>query len=45
MHLNSVDEEVQLGALNNVKYLYQELGGDRIAAELVVHGAGLKLLM
>lgn len=44
MHLNSGDEKVQKGALNNIKHLYQELGGDRVAVELVVHGAGLELL-
>ena len=45
MHLNSDDEQVQKGVLNNIKNLYQELGGDRIEVELVVHGAGIKLLM
>lgn len=44
MHLNSADENVQKGALNNIKHLYQELGGDRVTVELVVHGAGLGLL-
>ncbi len=43
-HLNSGDEKVQKGALNNIKHLYQELGGDRVKVELVVHGAGLELL-
>ena len=45
MHLNSGEENVQKGALNNIKHLYQELGGDRVTVELVVHGAGLKLFM
>jgi intracellular sulfur oxidation DsrE/DsrF family protein len=45
MHLNSGDEKVQKGALNNIKHLYQELGGDRVTVELVVHGAGLELFM
>ncbi len=45
MHLNSGDEKVQKGALNNIKHLYQEMGGDRVTVELVVHGAGLELLM
>jgi intracellular sulfur oxidation DsrE/DsrF family protein len=44
MHLNSGDEKVQKGALNNIKHLYQELGGDHVTVELVVHGAGLELL-
>ena len=43
-HLNSGDEKVQKGALNNIKHLYQALGGDRVKVELVVHGAGLELL-
>jgi len=43
MHLNSSDEKVQKGALNNIKHLYQELGGDRVTVELVVHGTGLEL--
>lgn len=45
MHLNSADEQVQKGALNNIKHLYQELGGDRVKVELVVHGAGLNLFI
>ncbi len=45
MHLNSGDEKVQKGALNNIKHLYQEVGGDRVTVELVVHGTGLELLM
>lgn len=43
-HLNSGDETIQKGALNNIKHLYQEMGGDRVKVELVVHGAGLELL-
>jgi intracellular sulfur oxidation DsrE/DsrF family protein len=45
MHLNSGDEKVQRGALNNIKHLYQELGPQNLTVELVVHGAGLPLLM
>lgn len=45
MHLNSADEHVQKGALNNIKHLYQELGGDGVKVELVVHGAGLTLFL
>jgi uncharacterized protein len=45
MHLNSGDEKVQRGALNNIRHLYQEIGRDRLQLELVVHGAGLSLLM
>jgi intracellular sulfur oxidation DsrE/DsrF family protein len=45
MHLNSGDEKVQRGALNNIKHLYQELGQQNLTVELVVHGAGLPLLM
>ena len=44
MHLNSGDEKVQRGALNNIKHLYQELGPQNLTVELVVHGAGLPLL-
>jgi uncharacterized protein len=45
MHLNSGDSQVQKGALNNIKHLYEELGGDHVTVELVVHGAGLGLFM
>ena len=45
MHLNSGDEKVQRGALNNIRHLYQALGRDRLQLELVVHGAGLGLLV
>ena len=44
MHLNSGDEKAQRGALNNIRHLYQELGRERLAVELVAHGAGLTLL-
>ena len=43
MHLNSGDEKVQRGALNNIRHLYQEVGRERLLLELVVHGAGLSL--
>lgn len=43
MHLNSGDEKVQRGALNNIRHLYQEVGRERLQLELVVHGAGLAL--
>ena len=45
MHLNSGDEKVQRGALNNIKNLYQALGREHLTVELVVHGAGLPLLI
>jgi intracellular sulfur oxidation DsrE/DsrF family protein len=45
MHLNSGDEKVQRGVLNNILHLYQELGRERLQVELVAHGAGLGLLM
>jgi intracellular sulfur oxidation DsrE/DsrF family protein len=45
MHLNSGDEKTQRGALNNIRHLYQEVGRERLQVELVVHGAGLGLLM
>jgi uncharacterized protein len=45
MHLNSGDEKVQRGALNNIRHLYQEVGRERLQVELVAHGAGLSLLM
>ena len=44
MHLNSGDEKVQRGALNNIRNLYQEVGREHLLVELVVHGAGLPLL-
>ena len=44
MHLNSGDEKVQRGALNNIRNLYQEVGREHLRVELVVHGAGLTLL-
>lgn len=44
MHLNSGDEKVQRGALNNIRHLYQEVGRERLQLELVVHGAALGLL-
>ncbi|HEY7533375.1 MAG TPA: DsrE family protein [Nitrospiraceae bacterium] len=44
MHLNSGDEKVQRGVVNNIRNLYQELGPERLHLELVVHGAGLSLL-
>ena len=44
MHLNSGDEKVQRGALNNIRHLYQEVGREHLLVELVVHGAGLTLL-
>lgn len=44
MHLNSGDEKVQRGALNNIRNLYQEVGREHVLVELVVHGAGLTLL-
>ena len=44
MHLNSGDEKVQRGALNNIRNLYQEVGREHLRVELVVHGAGLALL-
>ena len=45
LHLNSGDEEGQRGALNNIKNLYQEIGPQNLMVELVVHGAGLPLLL
>jgi len=44
MHVNSGDEKVQRGALNNIRHLYQEVGREHLHVELVVHGAGLTLL-
>jgi uncharacterized protein len=45
MHLNSGDEKVQRAALNNIKNLYNEFGPQNLIVELVVHGAGLPLLL
>lgn len=44
MHVNSSDEKIQRGALNNIRNLYQEVGREHLLVELVVHGAGLTLL-
>src|SRR4051812_25383355 len=44
MQLNSGDEKVQRGALNNIRHLYQELGRDHLTVEVVAHGPGLTLL-
>jgi len=44
MHLNSSDEKIQRGALNNIRNLYQEVGREHLLVELVVHGAGLTML-
>lgn len=44
MHLNSGEEKIQRGTLNNIRHLYQEVGRDQLQVELVVHGAGLMLL-
>ncbi len=43
MHLNSGDEKVQRGTLNNIRHLYQEVGREKLRLELVVHGPGLSL--
>jgi len=45
MHLNSGEEKVQKGTLNNIKNLYEALGAERLNVELVVHGAGLSLFI
>jgi intracellular sulfur oxidation DsrE/DsrF family protein len=45
LHLNSGDEKVQRGALNNIRNLYQEFSPASLTVELVVHGAGLPLLI
>lgn len=45
IHLNSGEEKVQRAALNNIRNLYNELGPQKLTVELVVHGAGLPLLV
>jgi hypothetical protein len=45
LHLNSDDERIQKGALNNIKNLYEEYGPDRLKVELVANGPGLKLFI
>jgi intracellular sulfur oxidation DsrE/DsrF family protein len=45
MHVNSGDEKVQRGVVNNIRHLYQEMGNERLVVEVVVHGAGLSLLI
>lgn len=44
MHVNSGEDKVQRGALNNIRHLYQEVGREHLMLEVVVHGAGLALL-
>jgi intracellular sulfur oxidation DsrE/DsrF family protein len=43
MHLNSGEEKVQKGTLNNIRNLYEAMGAERLNVELVAHGAGLSL--
>jgi intracellular sulfur oxidation DsrE/DsrF family protein len=45
MHVNSGDEQVQRGIVNNVRHLFQEVGREHLTVEVVAHGAGLSLLM
>jgi uncharacterized protein len=45
LHLNSGDEKVQRGVFNNIKNLYQEFSPESLTVELVVHGAGLPVLI
>jgi intracellular sulfur oxidation DsrE/DsrF family protein len=45
IHLNSGEEKVQRAVLSNIKNLYNELGPQKLTIELVVHGAGLPLLV
>ncbi len=45
MHLNSGEEKVQKGMLNNVRNLYDAIGVERLDVELVAHGAGLSLFI
>lgn len=43
MHLNSGEEKLQKGALNNIRNLYEAMGAEGVMVELVAHGAGLSL--
>lgn len=45
LHLNSDEERIQKGALNNIKNLYEEYGPDHLKVELVTNGPGLKLFI
>ena len=45
MHLNSGEEKVQRGMLNNIRNLYDAMGAERVNVELVAHGAGLSLFI
>jgi intracellular sulfur oxidation DsrE/DsrF family protein len=45
MHLNSGEEKVQKGMLNNIRNLYDAVGAERLDVELVAHGAGLSLFI
>lgn len=43
-HLNSAEEQIQKGLLNNITNLYEALGPDFLRVEVVAHGPGLSLL-
>lgn len=43
-HVNSGDDKVQRGVLNNIKNLAEAVGAERLRVEVVAHGAGLTLL-
>lgn len=45
LHLNSDDERVQKGALNNIKNLYEEYGLGKVKIELVTNGPGIRLFV
>ncbi|TAL09814.1 MAG: hypothetical protein EPO02_09245 [Nitrospirae bacterium] len=45
LHLNSDDERVQKGALNNIKNLFEEFGPGKVKIELIANGPGLKLFV
>ena len=45
MHLNSGEEKVQKGMLNNIRSLYDAMGAEWLNVELVAHGAGLSLFI
>jgi intracellular sulfur oxidation DsrE/DsrF family protein len=45
MHVNTGDETLQRGVLNNIRNLYQAVGRDQLTLELVAHGPGLSLFM
>ena len=45
MHINSGEEKVQKGTLNNIKNLFEAMGAEPVNVALVAHGASLSLFI